>query len=226
MVKKFYYENKYSWQNPPIPSKFNLPSWYKNMAPDHSNVKVLPHALTVKSCIPFLDGLTSGYMIELASDIAVQIVNGVPDITWANGDLQLVASRDGGGAPLLPTPSGHSSHHFVWLTSTSIELPSGYSLLLTHPFNRFDLPFTTLTGISDADNIMGPGNIPFFIKKDFEGIISMGTPIAQIIPFKRDDWKLEEKKGLWQKGVDKNTKAVNTVRGYYKKHSWKRKTYE
>ena len=32
-------------------------------------------------------------------------------------------------------------------------------------------------------------NFPFFIKEGFTGLIPYGTPIVQIIPFKRDDWK-------------------------------------
>ena len=34
---------------------------------------------------------------------------------------------------------------------STIELPPGYSLLVTHPINREDLPFTTLTGLVDVD---------------------------------------------------------------------------
>ena len=37
--------------------------------------------------------------------------------------------------------------HNLW----SIEAPEGYSLLFTHPVNRFDLPFTTLSGLVDCD---------------------------------------------------------------------------
>ena len=31
-------------------------------------------------------------------------------------------------------------------------------------------------------------HLPMWLKKDFIGIIKKGTPIAQIIPFKRDNW--------------------------------------
>jgi len=33
-------------------------------------------------------------------------------------------------------------------------MPAGYSLLITHPFNRHDLPFVTLTGLVDADSLL------------------------------------------------------------------------
>jgi len=33
----------------------------------------------------------------------------------------------------------------------TLEMPTGYSLLITRPFNRHDLPFVTRTGLVDAD---------------------------------------------------------------------------
>jgi hypothetical protein len=34
-------------------------------------------------------------------------------------------------------------------------------------------------------------NSPFIIKSGFEGIIEKGTPMFQVIPFKRADWQAE-----------------------------------
>ena len=43
----------------------------------------------------------------------------------------------------------------------TIEAPPGYSLLFTHPVNRTDLPFTTLTGLVDCDTFHDtPPNFP------------------------------------------------------------------
>jgi hypothetical protein len=47
------------------------------------------------------------------------------------------------------------------------------------------------SGIMDTDMWKHAGRIPFFIRKDFEGIIPKGTPFAQIIPISRDDWEKE-----------------------------------
>ena len=30
-----------------------------------------------------------------------------------------------------------------------------------------------------------------FVEKDFKGVIEKGTPLAQVIPFKRDDFSME-----------------------------------
>jgi hypothetical protein len=103
-----------------------------------------------------------------------------------------------------------------------MKLPKGYSALFTHPLNRFDLPFFTASGIVDADYGMGGGGVSFCIDKNFEGVIPAGTPIVQIFPFKRDDWKSE---------YLQNTKEIvwnprKNISGWYRKNVWKRKHYE
>ena len=40
----------------------------------------------------------------------------------------------------------------------TIEAPQGYSLLFTHPVNRTDLPFTTITGLVDSDSFSRQSN--------------------------------------------------------------------
>ena len=51
------------------------------------------------------------------------------------------------GTPLFEADRFLIKFHNLW----TIEAPEGYSVLFTHPVNRFDLPFTTLTGMVDCD---------------------------------------------------------------------------
>jgi hypothetical protein len=72
----------------------------------------------------------------------------------------------------------------------TIELPPGYSLLVTHPINRADLPFVTLTGLVDADRY-GDNFINFPARwrdPNFQGVLPKGTPLAQCLPIKREEW--------------------------------------
>ena len=76
--------------------------------------------------------------------------------------------------------------HNLW----TIEAPEGYALLFTHPVNRFDLPFTTLTGLVDSDRyhdnwIHFPAR---WHDMNFSGVLPKGTPVAQCIPVKRETW--------------------------------------
>jgi hypothetical protein len=52
--------------------------------------------------------------------------------------------------------------------------------------------FTILPGIVDTDEYYAPVNFPFVIDDpEFQGLIPKGTPIAQIIPFKRDTCEIK-----------------------------------
>lgn len=42
----------------------------------------------------------------------------------------------------------------------SIEAPEGYALFFTHPVNRLNLPFTTLSGLVDATAFATSTSIP------------------------------------------------------------------
>jgi len=69
----------------------------------------------------------------------------------------------------------------------------------------------------DGDFYMHGGNIPFYIKEGFEGVIPEGTPIMQIIPFLRENWVLKKNKYAW------NIASLNTVGVDYKNGSWYRR---
>lgn len=61
-------------------------------------------------------------------------------------------------------------------------------MLFMHPANRFDLPFTTLTGMVDCDSYHDLFvNIPArWSDPAFRGVLKRGTPIAQCIPVRRE----------------------------------------
>jgi hypothetical protein len=210
-----------------------VPEWYRKMSNyvDDTKLRIRPlneggANLTVKQCIPFLDTFTSGYIVELFQDIQVSNSDGVLTINWGV-DPAILASRNPKAAEAFPVPEGHDPTHFVWNNQVSLQTPLGYSCLITHPFNRFDLPFTTLTGIVDTDvSPMGKGKLPFFLRKDFEGIIPRGTPIYQILPFKRENWKSEKDEEMHSLASSLTYKARSVGQGFYKKTGWSRKSYD
>ena len=62
--------------------------------------------------------------------------------------------------------------------------------MFTHPINRSDLPFTTLTGMVDFDTFhYSPIHFPArWRDPSFNGVLPKGTPVAQCIPVKREVW--------------------------------------
>lgn len=208
------------------PIKQIVPQWYKDspMYTEGKSLRFLPVTnKTMKACVPFLDSLTTGYYIPLQSDILVEYIDKKISLSWGQGNP--VGMRESSIASTLPTPTGYDNTHFFWSLPSIIQLPKNYSALFTHPLNRFDLPFVTTSGIVDGDFIMSAGKYPFFIKENFEGIIPRGTPIAQIIPFRTENWVSEEDTSLIEKGITETNRARSKIIGWYKHNGWVRKSY-
>jgi hypothetical protein len=63
------------------------------------------------------------------------------------------------------------------------------------------------------------------MKKDFSGVIPAGTPIIQIIPFKRDDWSMNVVDDKQFKEHPEAHEVENPPFNWYKRRWWTRKTY-
>ena len=179
---------------PPVPAAQGLPGWLKAMPSTAFSALIAGEDNTVKRCPPFVDAMTCGFLIPLVCD--VKIANG--ELTWDNelppgGAVDFLRSpigvHDPGqvtGTPLFDAERFLIKFHNLW----TIEAPEGYSLLFTHPVNRFDLPFTTLTGLVECDTyhdawIHFPAR---WNEPNFNGVLPKGTPIAQCFLIKRDNW--------------------------------------
>jgi hypothetical protein len=177
----------------PTPASKAIPNWYKKSPAfnpnkvefDNANNAVLP----LKNCMPFIDALCAGYVQKTWCDIHISVNENRLEYKYALEPEPLSWRNK---VSVLTT--GFYDAEFVWKTQWRASLPKGYSLLITHPLNRLDLPFQTMTGFVDADTFhhTSIGNIPFFIKQGFEGIIPTGTPMFQMIPVKRDDWEMSK----------------------------------
>jgi hypothetical protein len=209
----------------PIPAKKNIAEWYKEGETSYIfDGKSHPG---LKTCKPFLDVMISGYYLLTPFDIQViRTDSGNVEFLWDGPDewADFVGERTGDIGSTIPRPSGHSHNHLVWSSKWGWKTPRGWSSIITHPINRADLPFTTTSGLIDSDKFFGPGNIPFFIKSDFFGIIEKGTPFAQIIPIKRDSWASFADYGLIYPNEVKGANLHNHKQSY-KAVDWQKKEY-
>ena len=94
--------------------------------------------------------------------------------------------------PVHPSKGEHKISYPKWINPWAIKTPPGYSVLFISPMHRESI-FTILPGIVDTDQYSAPVNFPFVLNEAdrFEGLIPAGTPMAQVIPFKRDSWQME-----------------------------------
>jgi hypothetical protein len=228
----------------PQPAYQFVPKWFKDMPRfmhGDDKIHIRPSNLTAKHCVPLLDGFTGGYMLvtpfeldvhdaekvmpsEMMRDPNITISTPAPLISHSYPGVPCINQRELELASGMPTPPGCYPGVWTWETPMQIITPKGYSVMFMHPVNRYDLPFITAGGVIDTDKNGGyGGSIPFYLRKDFRGIIPKGTPYLQIVPFKRENWKKydspirEELLGV--------PKARTQSVGYYKENNWSKKTY-
>jgi hypothetical protein len=184
---------------------------FKNKTATRSNSH-----LSIKHCMPYFDAMTFGYQFPLHTDVYVlRKPDGAPEVTW-DSDLHPVTPRY---TFEMPTPHGHYDAHYSWQMHWGIQVPEGYGVLMNHPTNRNDLPFTTVAGYVDFDVYPMPGNVSFHIKDNFEGVIPKGTPIMSVIPIKREDWvsEIDTSQEFFMEKVKLSKEKETVPMAHYKK---------
>ena len=213
---------------PPKPAVKEVPDWYKD-TPEYigdQGKKILgngniPH--TIKKCIPVLDAMTAGYILYTQVDVQVTQVEGLPYYNWADQDA--ISFHPIEQAPLHPLRN--EAPYPKWTNPYAITTPTGYSVLFKQPMHKESV-FTILEGIVDTDQYKSPVNFPFVLNDvKWEGLIPAGTPMAQVIPFKRESWK--HKIGSNKERIEQNlvtAKLKTLFFNSYKRQFWSRKEYK
>jgi hypothetical protein len=177
----------------PKPASTCVPSWYKDI-PSYMNGIKKPDgqggtSATIKRCMPVFDSISAGYILFTPVDVWISQRDGEPWYEWPSfGPIQFHPVKQ---APTHPDRNGHQTDYPKWINSWATQTPSGYSTLFVQPFHRESV-FTILPGVVDTDQYNAPVNFPFVLNNiKYEGLIPAGTPMAQVIPFKRDLWQME-----------------------------------
>lgn len=181
----------------PYPASKVLPEWYKSMpiyTTGEKGVNQLgePNG-TVRKCMPFLDAITAGYHIPLHSDIWVDNENDHPTFKATRVTSNFISTHDIEQYYTYPFGADYYPQAFKFTHEWVVETPKGWSCMFIHPIYHDDLPFKSLTSIVDTDRFPAVVSIIFFLKKNFRGIIPKGSPITQVIPFKREKFVAEYK---------------------------------
>jgi len=235
----------------PIPCKLNIPEWFKKLEHKHPN-------RTVKGCIPFLDTLTSGYLLKLPQDINikfnVEVINTETkenktdsfvdyplrgsfkefnfgsqcEINLNFDQTHVQPSHQLLGSPMLQKHCNYAVPKILnpWI----IKTPPGYSCLLLPPLNNTDDRFSIIPGIVDTDTYENYINFPYIINGDkykrLDCIVKKGTPYVQIIPFKKENWKMKLTKIDKQKRFDTILKLKTKFLNSYKEFFWNKKIWQ
>jgi hypothetical protein len=205
---------------PPSSAKKLLPDWYKKTPTfDPLDYK----SKTLKQCMPFLDAMTGGYIQKTWADIFIGVKDDKVFFESAQGP-EIISWRE---TPNVAVDDLYYPIEFIWKMHWAVKLPKGYSLLLTHPHNRLDLPFTTMSGVIDSDLFYHTpmGNVPFYIRKGFNGFIPMGTPMYQLAPIKRENWSSQVRNFDETERQKSYILMTQKFYGVYRNMFWQKKTY-
>jgi len=174
----------------PVPAKDVMPDWFKRLpAIDKAQMTPTNNALTVKRCMPFLDALTTGWILPLAATVRLEVRDEGRTVNagW-DFDRVMVSNHNSHqvtGHPRQPRPP--CKFHNYW----TIRTPPGWSCLFVPPLNRPHPAVEIVAGIVDTDSYLAQIHFPFFaIAGDGIHVLEKGTPLVQVIPFKRADTAL------------------------------------
>jgi len=194
-------KSDWKYAEPIVPASQALPQWYKDMTPDIPGNQSISRSNdgTIKACPAMFDNMAQGYILPLWTDLYVEPSeedsrNGkpIPRFYWSSSNIEPVVQignkEQTNGCPRadkLPTP---------WLKLISpwlISTPKGYSTLFISPFNNADSLFEPFSGVIHTDIFSTYIKVLTLWKgpEDFKGIIKAGTPLVQMIPFKRESFQ-------------------------------------
>ena len=176
----------------PMPATKMVPEWFKRTPGLGGPIDTMP---TIKKCPPFLDAITSGYIINFCSEL--DITHNRPGIVTKKGAGSIFMSSHAIGqfdkSPWADKPVLKFASPWI------IETPPGWSCFFTHPFNVPTDIYSTLSGIVDTDTYRVTVKFPFVFNLPVNETYSFNqsTPMVQVIPFKRQDWEMEVEKTNW-----------------------------
>jgi hypothetical protein len=226
----------------PTPIKTNIPEWFKNL--NHSVDR-----FTIKGCLPFLDTLTTGYLLKLPMDIRIahNFINSENkiDSIYRIGPLPDNIMREKGININRENPAPHMQFQvegspfveknknlpfYKIMNPWKIKTPKGYSCLFVPPLNNSDDRFQIMSGIVDTDTFVQEINFPIVLNGDkypvLDTILKKGTPYVQIIPFRRDNWKMKISKKTTEEVLEKKNFYYLEIMYNYKNRYWKKKNFK
>jgi hypothetical protein len=193
-------EDIYKYAPHPEPMATAMPDWFKNMRshishPNNieqndvfSNYGQLEYGMTLKRCPPVQQMINMGYVIRTHCDLAVECdrENDVLNFNWQGDDFNAVGTHTRSQVQSSPIEKfAQSQKIFKWMNLWFIHTSPGYSCIFTAPQYQ-DLPMIALSGVVQTDK-WHEVNFPFVYNgPDGRSVIRAGTPIAQVIPFKRE----------------------------------------
>ncbi len=226
--------------SPPYPAKNHTLDWLKQMPPyiagdiptEKTDICIADRInRTIKTCPGINDMLSCGYIVPLWTDIIVSYDCYAGQIALRCFDEKTEhhfhKTAQFLTCPVHKTVSPYKAVinlHTPWM----VKLPQGFSSYIYHPYwTETDEFFSVMPGIVDHDsfhvlnliirwNKLGKG----------EYLLKKGTPIAQILPFRREKFEMDITHGEDKRPQDHHLHQA--FDGFFRKYralAWKKKKF-
>jgi len=223
-------ENYTPEQVAPKPARTCLPNWFtktKTNIPSKTKYSGRSAGLTIKKCMPVMDAMSIGYILFTPTDLHVERTeDGRTLFSWPSNTV--LAFQDLEQAEHYPGQEGRTGDYPKWVHPWGIKTPKGYSSLFLPPMHHGST-FRILEGLVDTDTYTDSVSLPFLLlDPNFTGLIPAGTPMAQVIPIKREAFKhtvssLEELK--YKHPLHTRRKLWSKFYSSYREQFWSKKEY-
>lgn len=188
----------------PKPTARYTPDWWKEKKIDlvkqsaydlnTANIKNCPSVGNIKHCPSFTDVFTSGYVVPMWMDTYL----GYDKENARAGALSNLTQID-----YHPCPSEDMENYtflgkeavafFKAKSPWSIITKPGVSVLILPLFFNFDPDFSIVPGIIDTEYVNNLNPDIIYHSKEKEIFIERGTPLFQIIPFRKEKFTFDVK---------------------------------
>lgn len=202
---------------PVIPAYKHQYEWVKRATKNFKESGTLTDKVDTNQLLPFLSKLnvrhtskcpgiinlkSKGFIVRTHSDIHLKIKEG--SYEW-NTPSDWTAMSDGHCEDTITHHFEDSLHQFMtdWPKDTLniilkinlpwyVKIPKDYELIMIDPFYKDDYRFTVCPGLFEPDLGLAKLNVPiYWHSTDGEFMIKAGTPIAQLIPIKKENVDFE-----------------------------------
>lgn len=183
----------------PVLASSIQPDWWKRAKAGELTRGMVQQ--TIRSCPAMDDWLKSGWI--LLSNRDIHVINGIGGDDKGKKTFATYDPHDSGynssSHPITQTLDAFEylgedkpiKDAFKMRNPWNIKTPEGYSCFYLDPFLFQNNHFACWQGIIDTDTFnvgMDNAQIIFYPKVDHSFVIPKGTPLCQIIPYKREKW--------------------------------------
>ena len=207
---------------PPIPASKFWPQWFKNQSTGNFNTETRQGINTVKSCPAILDVLNMGYVIPLWSDF--KLIRTEDNVGWISPNRDMFPITIHPEEQIDAYPFSHNTFKGTvkLINPWQIRTAPGYSCMFVSPFYHTHENVEVLVGSIDTD-VYHEAHVNTFITAEINQEINLnyGMPLVQVIPYKREEFKMEAKVGDYRSAISKAMQFVHS--SMFKAQSYRKK---